>query len=568
MDIKEYKQKKEAEMTQVLFSLIDNWEEEIIEFKEAGKNSFKLSEIGQYFSAISNEANLQGLQYGWLIFGVRNKDRKIVGSDYRNTQGLNTLKNEIASNTTGGISFIGVYEVYPVIDGEKKRVIMFQIPAAVTAIPTGWHNIEYGRDGESLVPLSPEKRERIRRQEKMDWSKQIVAGATMEDLDKQAIMIARENYKERMRDSHISEEVDRMSDEEFLERRKLVINGNITNAAFLLLGNADYDYKFPTVPEASWRIYDSKENVKDYLIFKIPFITLSDRILQNIRNLTYRFMPNQMTLFPMETKQYDPWVLRELLNNCIAHSDYSIGGRIYVNEFEDKLIITNPGTFIPGSVEPILRPSYTSPFYRNQLLAESMVMFKMIDSETTGIRRVFTIQREKFFPLPDYDLSEQNKVEVCIYGKEINDKFKYLLYDNENLDLATVYLLDQVQKGKRVSKEAAAHLRKYHLVEGRVTNLYLAAPLAKTTEEKADYIKHKGFDNQYYQDMIVDYLQNFGQANKADFRKLLLDKLPDGLSEKQKERKILTLLTALKRQGIITTDSDNRQTSHWILVKG
>lgn len=194
------------------------------------------------------------------------------------------------------------------------------------------------------------------------------------------------------------------------------------------------------------------------------------------------------------------------MNNCIAHSDYSLGGRIYVNEFEDKLIITNPGTFIPRSVEPILKPSYTSPFYRNQLLAESMAMFKMIDSETTGIRRVFTIQREKFFPMPDYDLSEQNKVEVCIYGKEINDKLKYLLYDNENLDLATVYLLDQVQKGKRVSKEAAAHLRKYNLVEGRVTNLFLSAPLAKTTEEKAEYIKYKGFDNKYYQDMIVDYL--------------------------------------------------------------
>jgi len=453
------------------------------------------------------------------------------------------------------------------VDGEKKRVIMFQIPAAITAIPTGWHNIEYGRDGESLVPLSPEKRERIRRQEKMDWSKQFVSGATMNDLDKHAIKIARENYKDRMRDPHIAEEVDQMTDEEFLERRKLVINGNITNAAFLLLGNADYDYKFQTVPEASWRVYDSKENVKDYLIFKIPFITLSNRILENIRNLTYRFMPNQLTLFPMETKQYDPWVLRELLNNCIAHSDYSLGGRIYVNEFEDKLTITNPGTFIPGSVEPILKPSYTSPFYRNQLLAENMVMFKMIDTETTGIRRVFTIQREKFFPLPDYNLSEVNKVEVCIYGKEINDKFKYLLHDNENLDLATVYLLDQVQKGKRISKEAAAHLRRYNLVEGRVTNLFLAAPLAKTTEEKADYIKHKGFDNKYYQDMIVDYLQKFGQANRADFRKLLLDKLPDGLSEKQKERKILTLLTALKRQGVITTDSDNKQISHWVLVK-
>ena len=565
MDIKEYKQKKEAEMTQVLFSLIANWEEEIIEFKEAGK-SFKQSEIGEYFSAISNEANLHGLQYGWLIFGVRNKDRKIVGSEYRDTQGLNTLKNEIASNTTGGISFIGIYEVYPVVNGEKKRVIMFQIPAAITAIPTGWHNFEYGRDGESLVPLSPEKRERIRRQEKMDWSKQIVSGATMENLDKQAIRIARKNYKEKMRDPHIAEEVDKMSDEEFLERRKLVINGSITNAAFLLLGNADYDYKFTTVPEASWRIYDSKKNVKDYLIFKIPFITLSDRILENIRNLTYRFMPNQMTLFPMETKQYDPWVLRELLNNCIAHSDYSIGGRIYVNEFEDKLIITNPGTFIPGSVEPILKLSYTSPFYRNQLLAESMVMFNMIDSETTGIRRVFTIQREKFFPLPDYDLSEHNKVEVCIYGKEINEKFKYLLHDNEDLDLATVYLLDQVQKGKRVSKEAAAHLRKYDLVEGRMPNLFLAAPLAKTPEEKIQYIKNKAFDDQYYRDLIIKYLKQYGRAQKKDIRELLWDKLADNLSDKQKNDKVSTILTYMRKKNIIKVDSDNHQISYWILV--
>ena len=490
MDIKEYKTNKEAEMTQVLYSLIDNWEDEIIEFKEA-ENNYKQNEIGQYFSAISNEANLHGLQYGWLIFGVRNKGRKIVGSGYRNTQGLNTLKNEISANTTGGISFIDIFEVYPEVEGEKKRVIMFQIPAAITAVPTAWKNIEYGREGESLVPLSAEKRDRIRRQTNLDWSKQFVPNVTINDLDKHAIQIAREKYKEKMADVLISEEVDSMSDEAFLERRKLVINGNVTNAAFLLLGNPDFDYKFQNVPEASWRVYDSRDSVKDYKIFKIPFITLSDRILSNIRNLTYRFMPNQLTLFPMETKQYDPWVLRELLNNCIAHTDYSRGGRIYIHEFEDKLILSNPGSFIPGSIEPILKPSYTSPFYRNQLLAEAMMMFKMIDTETTGIRKVFRIQKEKFFPLPDYDLSSKEKVEVCVYGKEINEKFKYLLFENENLDLTTVYLLDQVQKGKRISKEAAAHLRKYHLVEGRVTNLYLAAPLAKHRKKKRSILKTK-----------------------------------------------------------------------------
>lgn len=227
----------------------------------------------------------------------------------------------------------------------------------------------------------------------------------------------------------------------------------------------------------------------------------------------------------------------------------------------------NPGSFIPGSIEPILNPGYTSPFYRNQLLAEAMVMFKMIDTETTGIRRVFHIQWEKFFPLPDYDVTSKDRVEVSIYGKEINEQFTYLLHDNENLDLATVYLLDQVQKGKIISKEAVTHLRKHKLVEGRINNLYLAAPLAKTEEDKAQYIKNKAFDNKYYQDMIVNYLREFGKANRAAMRDLLIDKFPDTLSTSQKERKVLTLLTALKRNGIIDTDSDNKKISNWILVQ-
>ena len=122
-----------------------------------------------------------------------------------------------------------------------------------------------------------------------------------------------------MNKPYISEEVDHMSDEQFLTKLKLVIDGKITNAAMLLLGNEDYDYLFKTVPEAAWRVYDSKNDVSDYEIFKIPYITLSERLFGKIRNLTYRYMPNQLTLFPTETKQYDMWLLRELLNNCIAH---------------------------------------------------------------------------------------------------------------------------------------------------------------------------------------------------------------------------------------------------------
>ena len=99
---------KNEDIIITLEKLIKNWENEVVEFKEAN-NDFDKNKIGQYFSAISNEANLKGLQFGWLVFGVRNKDKVIVGTNYRNTKGLDNLKQEISINTTGGISFIEIY---------------------------------------------------------------------------------------------------------------------------------------------------------------------------------------------------------------------------------------------------------------------------------------------------------------------------------------------------------------------------------------------------------------------------------------------------------------------------
>lgn len=556
---------KNADKYLVLDKLIENWENEVVEFKEAN-NDFDKNRIGQYFSAISNEANLQGLQFGWLVFGVRNKDKKIIGTEYRDTQGLETLKQEISANTTGGISFIEVYEIYPVVDGEKKRVIMFQIPAAATAIPTGWKDHYYGRNGESLGALSIEEQDRIRGQEKKDWSKQIIPGATIEHLNKNAISIAREKYKEKMNRTYIAEEVDKMSDEEFLIKNKLIVNGQITNAAMLLLGNEDYDYLFNTTPEASWRLYDSKDDVKDYEIFKIPFITLSDRIFEKIRNLTYRYMPNQLTLFPAETKQYDMWLLRELMNNCIAHSDYTIGGRIYLNEFEDSIILTNPGTFLPGKIEPVLEPSYNPPFYRNQLLAQTMVNFNMIDTQTTGIRRAFRIQKEKYFPLPDYDFSRKNQVVVKIYGKIIDENYTFVLFENPNFDLTTVYLFDCVQKHKPIDKAAVKHLRELGVIEGKMPNIYISAKIAESIDKKAQYIKNKAFDEDAYRKWIINYLETYKKAKKQDFVQLLQEKLPDFMTEKQKEARIKYLLQKMKQEGIITTDSENKRLANWILV--
>lgn len=548
------------ELLEKLNSLINNWENETVEFKEAN-NDYDKDKIGRYFSALSNEANLRNLQCGWLIFGVKEKEKEIIGTNYRNKCGLDTLKHEISLQTTGGISFIEIYEVKK----ENKRILMFQIPAATAGIPTGWKDQYYAREGDSLVPLSLEKMDRIRQQSSRDWSKQFVKGASIFQLNKDAIALARTNFKEKMNKPHISKEIDAMNDEEFLTKIKLIQNGQITNACMLLLGNEDYDYLFDYPPEASWRIYDSKGNIKDYEIFKIPFITLNDRIFSRIRNLTYRYMPNQTTLFPTETKQYDMWLLRELLNNCIAHSNYVLGGRINLDEEEDQITLRNPGSFLPGSIEIALQKNYTPPFYRNQLLAETMMKLNMIDTQSMGIRKVYKILQEKYFPMPDYNLSAANQVCVTVYGKILNENYTKLLFEHPEFDIQTVFLIDQVQKHNLISNQQAKYLRKLNVIEGRMPNIYISADIASSLEKKEQYVKNKGFDDEYYRNLIVKYLQQYKYGTRNNFRVLLNNKLPDSLDEKQKENKIRNLVLSLKRKGIIKYEVNSSKNTVWML---
>ena len=462
--------------------------------------------------------------------------------------------------------------IFPLLVEEDgpKRVLMFQIPAAALSLPTGWKNRYYGRSGESLVDLSQEKIDRIRNQARKDWSKELLPDSSLNWLDPQAVAAARANYRDRLASANnpgAVTDLDRMSDLQFLSKLKLMKNGLLTRAALLLLGKEDFDDAFDSPPQIMWRLYDSKGNTLDHQTFQIPFLFAVDAVYAKLRNLTYRYLPNQLSLFPKETPQYDAWLLRELINNAIAHQDYTLGTRIYVNEFETHITVINGDNFIPGAIKPVLEPAYAPPYYRNPLLAQAMAHFKMIDTAALGIRRVYAIQQEKLFPMPDYDLSHVRQVQVKVYGKILDENYTKVLFENPDMDLETVYLLDCVQKGKRLERGEVARLRRQGLIEGRSPHLFVSASVAETLDQKAQYIKNKGFDDQYYKKLILDYLSTWKKGKTSDFDTLLLGKLPDSLSETQKKNKVRNLLASLRRANIIHPDSTNRQTSHWVLNK-
>lgn len=553
----------EAELKQKLTELRSlPAETEVVEFKEA-KNGFDFHKLGKYFSALCNEANLKGKQEAWLIFGIEDKNKTIVGSLYRqnNRPHLDSLKAEVADKTTNRITFIEIYE----LSLPEGRVVMFQIPAAPRGIPVAWEGHYYGRDGEDLSPLNMEEYDRIRAQSALaDWSAAICHDAKLSDLDTAAIAKARENYKNKYPDQ--AADVDTWNDTTFLNKAKVTIKGKITRAAILLLGKPESEH-FLTPAEAKirWILKDKDGVEKDYAIFSCPFLLSVDEVYKKIRNLKYRYLRDD-TLFPEEVDQYEPYVIREAINNCIAHQDYTCSGRINVVEKDDELIFTNMGSFIPGSVENVIREDAPEEVYRNQFLATAMLNLKMVDTIGSGIRKMFSYQRSRFFPMPEYDFSG-GKVKLTITGKVLDLNYARMLARNSSLSLLEIMMLDKVQKRLDITNEELKLLRAKGLVEGKKPNIIISAKVAQTTGQKAAYTRNKAFTKQQYFDWIIQGIMYHGSLSRQDIDSLLWDRLSDLYnSDKQKKIKINNLISDLRKMGKIKNMGTDAK-SKWVLAE-
>lgn len=534
------------------------YESEVIELKEA-KSDFSFKDLGKYFSALSNEAILRGKQDAWLIFGM-DDDKVACGTSYRegNPANLRSLKKEIADRANNRLTLREIHELR--IDG--KRVLAFQIPAATPGMPTAFNNAAWAREGESLGPLPIDKYEQIRQMQRPDWSALEIENATFEDLDPAAVKKAIELFLSKHR-RHSGAFAD-MDDRTILDMANLTKNGKITPTTLILLGKPESTQLLNGMsPRITWTLYASNGSVTSYEHFKPPFLLAIDQVLGKIRNEKYRFNANGASLFPFEADQYEPEIIRELLNNCIAHQDYSMQGRINVEEFEDHLVFLNEGSFIPGTIENAMQPGFKPSYYRNPFLSEAMVQMDMIDTIAMGIPKVFQMQRKRYFPLPTYDLSDPTRVRVSVYGKTINESYSRLLYAKPDLPMDIVYLLDKVQKGAEITNEEAAELHRLKLIEGRYPHISITNTLASKTGQEVSYTRSKGLNEEACKALVIQMLSETGPAPRAKITALLSDLLPSGLTDAQKAKRVSNLLAKMKKVDK-TIDSDGTgKTARW-----
>jgi ATP-dependent DNA helicase RecG len=535
-------------------------ETEWLEFKT---NRFEAQALGEYLSALANAASLLGKPRAYLVFGIEDGTHAVAGTtfdpDAEKGCGNQPLQIWLSVHLRPNVGF----EIHP-FDYQGKRVVLFEINPAVDR-PVEFNEKAYIRVGTSKTDLSkyPDK-ERQLWNRRVDWSAQICETATLTDLDDVALEKARKEFTGKFPTQAV--ELAGWDNTTFLNKAKLTIQGRITNAVLLLLGKPESSTLLnPAVARISWLLKNERNEELDYEHFGPPFLMAGDRILARIRNLKVRELPGG-TLFPVELTQYDPWVIREALHNCIAHQDYGLRGRVLVVETPDTLLLTNDGSFLPGSVEKVIHQDAPQNYYRNAFLADAMVNLNMIDTQGGGIKKMFQKQRSRFFPMPDYDLTQPEHVAVKLAGRILDERYARLLMSRTDLGLEEIILLDRVQKRQPITKEEHRRLKAQKLVEGRFPNPVVAAEIAAATDGKARHIRDKGFDNQYYRDLIVKIIREHQPVSREDIDEMLLDKLPEVLSWEQKLMKIHNLLYDLSHRQKLIQNSGNRRFPKWVLL--
>ena len=498
-------------------------------------------DVLSYASAL---ANMEG---GTLVIGVEDKTLRVTGITDVGDFTPESLPQRLAGNCLH-LPVDGLRVDSLTTSDTNQLVWLIHIPRHLPRQPVFSHRRAWQRVGDSLVEMHSDRLRGILAEliGGVDWSAGIVPRATMADLDPSAIAKAREKFAAKHSQERWAAEISDWNTEEFLDRAKITLHGQVTRTALLLLGQPQSVGLLPSsTAEITWKV--PEERIAKH--FGPPFLLTTTEVGQHIRNPNIKLFP-ATELLAIELPRYDIKVILEGLHNCLAHQDYEQAGRIVVLETMGRLRLTNPGGFVDGKPEDYYIGDRTPSVYRNPWLAVAMNNIGMIDKGGYGIRDMVASQRKRYLPLPDYEGSTPIETAFNVYGQQIDENYSKLLTERSDLPLEQVIWLDRVQKKHRIADEQSALLRKLKLIEGRKPNFFVAAEVADATDTRAAYTRNKGLDDHYYKTFVLQHIQRFKSVPASEVRAVLLGKLPDSLTDQQKRSKVKNLLTALRIGGL------------------
>lgn len=506
--------------------------EDKVEFKKAEQGNFaydggsriKPSErrkcILGYVTAFCNEKG------GYLVIGMEDAyPHKVVGTKQCEGQ-LEELVSNIYRDTQ--IRPV-VYELYEDEVNKKGRVLVIEIPPRPIGKLFRFEDVPLMRVGEELKPMSDEMIFQILQEHEPDFSAEVCEGVNINDLDKDAIRILKQKYATKQKNPDFLT----LPDEQVLSDLLLIKGNKVMNAALILVGKQEVlNAKLPQA--AVFLEFRKSESLVPYTNrqeYRQPFYKMIDLLWHDIDLRNDKIDVNENS-YIFNIPYFNEEVIREAINNAIAHRDYRRNSETIIKQYPQKMVIINIGGFPLGvTIDNILRVPSTP---RNRLLADVLAKTGVVERSGQGVDKIIKNTLAEGKDKPDYSHSDPFRVELQL-SAVIKDKAFAMFLDSEQRDLPEeerlsvfeVMALNEIREGQseRVSKDIIKQLLDRNLIEkrGKTRGTYyiLSKSYYELCGKEGEYSLKDDWSINQVVSVIMPHFAKFEKAKMKDFVKLL-----------------------------------------------
>lgn len=513
----------------VIGLLLEVWTMRMIPKKETLTIEFK-SDIDcldekELVSEIVGMTNTEG---GVLYLGVEdNGDITGVHKKHRDPNGAMAL---IANKTVPSLSVRA-----EIIEEEGIEVLQIQIPMSKTIIATSDGKIQRRRlkpDGSpENVPMYPyEIPGRLSSLSQLDYSAQILLGATMDDLDGNERDRLRNIIKYRKGDKTLLELTDEELDKalQLVKEEAGVLYPTVTG--MLLLGKEDRIAELLPTAKAVFQVLEGTKVRKNEQTSK-PLLATFEMFEEYMKAWNPE-REMEYGLFRVPIPEFSEAAYREGLVNAFCHRDYTVIQAVRVAIEDEGLTISSPGGFIEGvNLKNLLT---VEPHGRNPVLADALKRIGLAEKTGRGIDRIFEGSIVFGRPLPDYSETTSTYVKLFIQRAEPDLAFTKMISDEENrlgrsLPINSLLILSALQSQRRLTiaeiaevtnigeiraKAVVEKLVEAGLVDASGNNkarfYILSSKVYKEQDNIVGYVRQTGIDAVKYEAWIMELIQKQG----------------------------------------------------------
>lgn len=522
-------------------------EGERLEFKEA-RNNFHFDTLVDYCVALANEGG------GKILLGVTDaRPRRVTGS---------------RAFAEPGRTEAGLYERLrhriPIeeVMHDGQRLLIAHVPSRLPG--TAWeHNGRYlRRAGDALVPIPGNELQLMFAEAGPDYSAQTV-DAGLDTLAPRALTEFRQRWARKAGNPRILD----WSDLELLTNAELVVDGQVTIAALVLLGTREALGRHLAQAEIvfEYRSAEAAGPAQERLEQREGFLSIHDVLWERINRRNDR-QSYQDGLFRYDIPTFDEVAVREALLNAVAHRDYRLGGSIFVRQYARRLEVVSPGGFPIGiTPENIIDQQHP----RNRRLAEVLGKCGLIERSGQGLNLMVESAVRQSKPLPDFAGSSAHEVRLRLAGTVQDPAFIRFLerLGEERLRGFSTHdflLLDALRRHQPVA--GALQTRLPALVDagvverhgrGRGVRYILSRGMYAALGQRGVYTRERGLDHETNKALLLQHisLNNAEGCPLSDLKQVL-----PALTGPQ----VQGLLQELRAEGRIRVVG-NRRWARWYL---